>query len=58
MRIDAHVHTRPVCTVAGGYDAVVGIALDRVRGLSPAEQVRILGGTATDFYAWSRAPIE
>jgi L-fuconolactonase len=40
----------PVCTVAGDYDAVLGIVLDRARGLSPGEQAQILGGTCTDFY--------
>lgn len=40
----------PVCTVAGEYDAVLGILLDRVRAMSPDEQAEILGGTCTYFY--------
>ena len=40
----------PVCTVAGDYQAVLGIVLDRVRALSSAEQAQILGGTCTEFY--------
>jgi L-fuconolactonase len=40
----------PVCTVAGDYDAVLGIVLDRVRTLSPGEQDQILGGVSTHFY--------
>jgi L-fuconolactonase len=40
----------PVCSVAGDYDAVLGIVLDRVRPLSQGEQVQILGGTCTSFY--------
>ena len=40
----------PVCTVAGDYDAVLGVVLDRVRALSPGEQAQILGGTCAHFY--------
>jgi len=40
----------PVCSVAGDYDAVLDIVLDRVRPLSQGEQVQILGGTCTSFY--------
>ena len=40
----------PVCTVAGDYDAVLGIVVDRVRTLSTGEQVQILGGTCASFY--------
>ena len=40
----------PVCTVAGDYDAVLGIVLDRVRALSTVEQIQILGGTCASFY--------
>jgi len=40
----------PVCTVAGDYDAVLRIVLDRVRALSTVEQIQILGGTCASFY--------
>jgi L-fuconolactonase len=40
----------PVCIVAGAYDAVLDIVLDRVRALSQGEQAQILGGTCTDVY--------
>ena len=40
----------PVCTVAGDYDAVLVIVLDRVRALSAGEQAQILGGTCSYFY--------
>ena len=40
----------PVCTVAGDYDSVLGIVLDRVRTLSEAEQRQILGETCTRCY--------
>ncbi len=40
----------PVCTVAGDYDAVLGIVLNRVRALSKDEQAQILEGTCTHFY--------
>jgi L-fuconolactonase len=40
----------PVCTVAGDYDAVLGIVLDRARALSAGEQAQILGGTCASFY--------
>jgi len=40
----------PVCTVAGDYDTVLGIVLDRVRTLSQAEQRQILGETCTSCY--------
>ncbi len=40
----------PVCTVAGDYDAVLGIVLDWVRTLSHAERAQILGETCTYFY--------
>jgi len=36
--------------LAGDYQAVLGIVLDRVRALSPPEQAQILGGTCTEFY--------
>ena len=40
----------PVCTVAGDYDIVLDIVLDRVRTLSQGEQAQILGDTCTYFY--------
>ena len=40
----------PVCTVAGEYDTVLGIVLDRIRTLSQAEQAQILGETCRKFY--------
>src|SRR5262249_805139 len=40
----------PVCTVAGAYEAVLAIVLDRVGTLSQNEQAQILGGTCSEFY--------
>jgi len=40
----------PVCTVAGAYDAVLNVVLDRVRALSEVEQAQIMGGTCAEFY--------
>ena len=40
----------PVCTVAGDYDTVLGIVLDRIRTLSQGEQAQILGKTCASFY--------
>ena len=40
----------PVSTVAGDYDAVMDIVVDRVQTLSEAEQARILGDTCAEFF--------
>jgi L-fuconolactonase len=40
----------PVCTVAGTYDAVLNVVLDRVRALSEVEQAQIMGDTCAEFY--------
>jgi L-fuconolactonase len=40
----------PVCTVAGAYEAVLNVVLDRVRALSEVEQAQIMGGTCAEFY--------
>jgi L-fuconolactonase len=40
----------PVCTLAGSYEAVMGVVRDHVSRLAPAAQVAVLGGTATRFY--------
>ncbi len=40
----------PVCTLAGAYGEVMGIALDYVSALGSDARARILGGTATAFY--------
>jgi L-fuconolactonase len=41
----------PVCTVAAEYEQVVGIVEDFISGLSSSEQVRVMGGTAVEFYS-------
>jgi len=40
----------PVCEVAGGYAAVVGLAQQYVAALSASEQAQFWGETATAFY--------
>ena len=40
----------PVCQVAGGYAAVVGLAQQYVAALSGPEQAQFWGGTAAAFY--------
>jgi L-fuconolactonase len=40
----------PVCEVAGGYDAVVGLAQDYLAGFSALEQAQFWGSTAAAFY--------
>jgi L-fuconolactonase len=40
----------PVCTVSGGYSAVVGLVQDYIRGRSPDAQAKIFGGNAAAFY--------
>ena len=48
----------PVCTVAGAYNAVLDIVLDRVRTLFQGEQAQILGGTCTDVYRLGSASLD
>lgn len=43
----------PVCEVAGGYGAVVGLARQYVAACSPQEQALFWGETATAFYQLS-----
>ena len=40
----------PVCLVAAGYADVIGLVRDAMAEYSEAEQQRMLGGTATDFW--------
>ncbi|RZK45684.1 MAG: amidohydrolase, partial [Hymenobacter sp.] len=40
----------PVCNVAGGYDAVVGVLADYLRPFSASEQAQVWGGNAGRFY--------
>ena len=40
----------PVCTLAGTYKDVIGVTLDAIGEYSVAEQQRMLGGTARDFW--------
>jgi L-fuconolactonase len=40
----------PVCLVACGYARWASLVRDFIRELSPAEQARILGGTAVEAY--------
>ncbi len=40
----------PVCTLAGSYEAVYGLAVDYFSGFSEAEQGKFFGGNATRFY--------
>jgi L-fuconolactonase len=40
----------PVCTLAGGYDDVLKVAMRHVARLSPRDQAAILGENATRFY--------
>jgi L-fucono-1,5-lactonase len=40
----------PVCTLAGTYKDVIGVTLDAIGEYSVAEQERMLGGTARDFW--------
>ena len=40
----------PVCLVAARYDDVIGLVREAVAEYSVAEQQRMLGGTATDFW--------
>jgi L-fuconolactonase len=44
----------PVCTVAARYGEVFAIVRDFIGGLSSAEQERIMGRTAADFYGLDR----
>ncbi len=40
----------PVCTLAGSYSEVVSIAENYIARLSPAEQAKVMGGNAIEFY--------
>ena len=40
----------PVCTLAGTYKDVIGVTVDAIGEYSVAEQERMLGGTARDFW--------
>jgi len=40
----------PVCTVSAPYGRVMSIVTDYVRRFSPAEQARVLGQNAQEFY--------
>ena len=40
----------PVCTLAGSYSEVVGIVEGYIAALSAAEQAKIMGGVAAEFY--------
>ena len=40
----------PVCTLAGSYSEVVGIVEGYIAALSAAEQAKVMGGVASDFY--------
>ncbi len=40
----------PVCTLAGSYSEVVGIVEGYIAALSAAEQAKVMGGVATEFY--------
>jgi len=40
----------PVCTVAGAYRDVIGLAADYVARLSEGEQAALWGETAARFY--------
>jgi L-fuconolactonase len=41
----------PVCELAGTYEEVHGAMTDLLAKLTPAEQDRIFGGTAHEFYS-------
>ena len=40
----------PVCTLAGSYSQVVGIVEGYIAALSAAEQAKVMGGVAAEFY--------
>lgn len=40
----------PVCTLAGDYQAVMGIVMDYATSLSTSEQSQVLGKTCAEFY--------
>lgn len=40
----------PVCLLAGSYDRVKAIVEKYIAGLSEAEKLRVMGGTAMEFY--------
>ena len=40
----------PVCTLAGSYSEVVGIVEGYIATLSAAEQAKVMGGVAAEFY--------
>ena len=40
----------PVCTLSGSYSQVVGIVETYIAALSAAEQAKIMGGVASEFY--------
>jgi L-fuconolactonase len=46
----------PVCTLAGPYQDVVAIALDRIAQLSPEDRKMVLGGNAAKFYRCEPGP--
>jgi L-fuconolactonase len=46
----------PVCELAGSYEDVHGTMVDLLSGLSAAEQARIFGGTAAEFYRLQESP--